>query len=541
MKFLETLRQAVSGQSNGRGREGVEWLHLKVVRLFEEGRFPEATEAARQLLEVQRGDVGEDHPDYATALSNLGVLLQRQGDLQGSEPLLRQALAIRKAVLGEEHADYATSLNNLGELLALRGNHEEAEPLLRRALAIRRDVLGAGHPDYAMSLSSLGLLLHSRGDSAGAESLLRQALAIRRETRGEFHPDYATGLSNLAHLLFARGDLAQSEALLRQALAIRKATLGEHHPESIATENDLTRLLEHRTEMTRTEAPRPRARPPGAEGESPPPRAPVEAVESLSTPGPALDPTSSHVSPLPGDGDKAGELSTTRGSAECAAELALLTDMFQEAGDQLREAAKRMQTNGVFPDASLFRALAVCHVRLSGLRAEVRGLAESLGVAAPQPEQVNGLRGIGSLLDAVARAEAGRSRSRALDVLEQVLKLRSQDPGDQTALRDCQARARELHRIIAASPAHDPPPVVEQLARGEHPFACLLDLVHAGASLGDDRRAALDRTVAWTFGRLLAASIAEARVVLPDASQPQHPANGPPSATECGPLEETGS
>jgi tetratricopeptide (TPR) repeat protein len=541
MKFLETLRQAVSGHSTGRGREGVEWLHLKVVRLFEEGRFSEATEAARRLLEVQRGELGEDHPDYATALSNLGALLQRQGDLEGSEPLLRQALDIRKTALGEGHPDCATSLNNLGELLALRENHAEAEPLLRQALAIRREVLGASHPDYAISLSSLGLLLHSRGDSAGAESLLRQALAVRRDTRGESHPDYATGLSNLAHLLFARGDLAQSEALLRQALAIRKAAIGEHHPDTIATENNLTRLLQHRAEIARTEASLLRAPPARAEVETPPARAPDGASEPLSDSGAALDSGSFPAGPWPGSGDEIGSPPAARGSAECAAELALLTDMFREAGAQLREAGKRMQANGLFPDASLFRALAACHVRLSGLCAEVHGLAESLGVLGPLPEPEHGLRGIGSLLDAVAQAEAGRSCSRALSVLERVLRLRSHDPGDHPALHDCQAKARELHRIVTAGPAHDPPPVVEQLARGEHPFACLLDLVNADTSLGDDRRTALHRTVAWAFGRALATSIAQARVVLPDSPETQHPADGLASAPEGRAAEQSSS
>ena len=541
MKFFETLRQAVSGHPNGRGRGGVEWLHLKFVRLFEEGRFSEATEAARQLLEVQRLGVGEDHPDYATALSNLGVLLQRQGDLQGAEPLLRQAMATRKAVLGESHPDYATSLNNLGELLALRENHAEAEPLLRRALAIRREALGEGHPDYAISLSSLGLLLHARGDSAGAESLLRQALDIRRETRGEFHPDYASGLSNLAHLLFARGDLNQSETLLRQALAIRKAANGEHHPDCMTTKNYLARLLQHRAELARTEESLLRARPAGAEAVAPPGSDPGGAAEPLSTSGTTLDPIWFRASPTPGCGEEARSGPSTRGSAECTAELALLSDMFQETGDQLRGAGKRMQTDGVSPDASLFRALALCHSRLSGLRAEVRGLAESLGVPAPPPEQVQDLRGIGLLLDAVARAEAARSRSQSLGVLEQVLRLRTQDPGDHPALEECQANARELHRIIAASPAHDPPPVAEQLARGEHPFACLLDLVNADASLGDDRRTALQRTVGWVFGPTLATRITQARVFLPDAPDAEHPADCLPSASQSWAAEDGGS
>jgi tetratricopeptide (TPR) repeat protein len=529
MRILDRLREAVSGHPNGRGRGGVEWLHLKVVRLFEEGRFAEATEAARQLLEVQRGELGENHPDYATALSNLALLLQRQGDLHGAEPLLRQALSTRKAVLGECHPDYATSLNNLGELLSLQDNRAEAEPLLRQALAIRRDVLGECHPDFAISLSSLGLLLNTSGDSAGAESLLRQALDIRRETLGELHPDYATGLSNLAHLLFGRGDLTQAEALLRQALEIRKAASGEHHPDTIATENNLARLLQHRAERSRTEVPLLPTRPAGAEAGTPPATEADGTARHLSDPWPALDRTSFQTRPLPGCGDEGGSARTTRGSAECAEELARLTDMFQEAGEQLRGAGRRMQTNGLFPDASLFRALGVCHYRLSALRAEVRELAESLGVPGPPPEQLAGLREIGALLDAVARAEAGRSRSQALDILEQVLRLRPHDEGDQPALHECQAKARELHRIIAGSPAHHLPPVVEQLARGEHPFACLLKLVNHDESLDDDQRAALHRSVAWAFGRPLTQCIDQARLIGPHAPQAPDPADFLPS------------
>src|SRR5262249_2273700 len=169
------------------------------------------------------------------------------------------------------------------------------------------------------------------------------------------------------------------------------------------------------------------------------------------------------------------------------------------------------------------------HYRLSALRAEVRELAESLGVPGPPPEQVAGLRELGSLLDAVVRAEAGRSRSQALDILEQVLGLCPHDEGDQPALHECQAKARELHRIIAASPAHHLPPVVELLARGEHPFACLLMLLNHDESLNDAERAALQRSVAWAFGRPLILSVAQARLFWPDASQAPDPAGFLPS------------
>jgi hypothetical protein len=348
-------------------------------------------------------------------------------------------------------------------------------------------------------------------------------------------------LSNLAHVLFARGDLTQSEALLRQALVIRKAALGEHHPDSLATEDHLTRLLQHRAVIAQTEASRLRARPAGAEAGTPPARDLDGAAEPPSTPAPALDPTPCHARPLPGDEDEAASRPAPRGSADCAAELALLTDLFQKAGEQLRGAGQRMQTSGLFPDASLVRALAVCHGRLSQLRAEVRGLAATLGVPGPPPEQLTGLREIGALLDAVARAQDERLRSRALGVLEQVLRLHPHDPGDHPALAECQAKARELHQIIAACPAHDPPPVVEQLALGEHPFACLLNLVNPDAALGHDQRTALQRTVAWAFGRPLVTSITQARVFLPDAPEAEHPADALPPTPESGAAQDSGT
>ena len=51
----------------------------------------------------------------------MGVLLKAMGDLEGALPYLEQALAVRKKVLGEEHPDTAQSLNNMGALLKAMG------------------------------------------------------------------------------------------------------------------------------------------------------------------------------------------------------------------------------------------------------------------------------------------------------------------------------------------------------------------------------------------------------------------------------------
>jgi tetratricopeptide (TPR) repeat protein len=519
MGFLESLREAVRGLPNGRSRSMAERLNLKVMKFYEEGRFREATEAARQLLDIQREKLGEEHADYAAALSNLALLLQRQGDIEGAEPLLRKVLATRKQALGESHPDYATSLNNLGELLFLREDLDGAEPLLHQALAVRKEVLGESHPDYAVSLSSLALLLHKRGDLAGAESLLSQALDIRREMLGEFHPDYAAGLGNLANLLVERGQLTRAEVLMRQALHIRRAALGEHHPDSLATSDNLTRLLRRRAEMPRSEASSARL---GADDS--------DADEVLTAgradefgPSSGLEADRDR-SPISNAHEWVAEIEGGVAEADDIAargleELARLTALFREVGGQLQVAGERMQSGGVFPDPGIFRALAICHYRLSALGTEVRGLAGSLGVACPPEDQVDGLSEIGTLLAAVARVKADRSRSQALAVLERVLGLRPRDPEDLPTLARCQDKARELHRILASSPTSEPPPVAEQLVRGEHPFTNLLSLVNDWESLDAERRADLRRGVAWAFGEPLAEGAAEARLlVLPTAS-----------------------
>jgi len=54
----------------------------------------------------------------------------------GARPLDEHALKIREQVLGPTHPDVASPLNNLALLLVATGDYAGAEPLSQRALAI---------------------------------------------------------------------------------------------------------------------------------------------------------------------------------------------------------------------------------------------------------------------------------------------------------------------------------------------------------------------------------------------------------------------
>jgi tetratricopeptide (TPR) repeat protein len=223
-------------------RERIDEMNREVVALLDEGCCQEALPLALETVELARRHLGEDHPDYATSLDNLGVLYQSLDRLSEAEPLYRQALEIRLKALGKGHADYATSLNNLGALYHSRGDYDQAEPLLRQALEVTREALGKEDPAYAAGLDNLAALYVSARDFAQAERLYRQCLEIRRVVLGEDHPDYAISLDNLAYLYASRENYADAEPLFRQALKVRRQALGDEHPDCAASLDTLAEL-----------------------------------------------------------------------------------------------------------------------------------------------------------------------------------------------------------------------------------------------------------------------------------------------------------
>ena len=120
MSLLESLRRVLSRSSDRRDREEAHRLRREAVDFYAEGRYVEAIEAARRLTQIQRALIGPHHPDLATGLTNLALLLQTQGDWDAAEPLHREALAIRKSALGERHPDYIASFQSLRHLMQSR-------------------------------------------------------------------------------------------------------------------------------------------------------------------------------------------------------------------------------------------------------------------------------------------------------------------------------------------------------------------------------------------------------------------------------------
>ena len=110
------------------------------------------------------------------------MVLHDNAELAAAEKVLRQALMIYDEALGDDHQYTASALTELGAVLNAAGQLAEAETSLERALAIRRKDYPPRHRlvagtlvEYADTLVRLGLLDE-------AEPLLVQSLAALSDT-----------------------------------------------------------------------------------------------------------------------------------------------------------------------------------------------------------------------------------------------------------------------------------------------------------------------------------------------------------------------
>ena len=88
----------------------------------------------------------------AKLFSRAGAYFHGRAAYSRARPLYERALAISEKALGPKHPDTATNLNNLALLLQAQGDLAGARPLYERALAIREKALGPKHPDTATSV-----------------------------------------------------------------------------------------------------------------------------------------------------------------------------------------------------------------------------------------------------------------------------------------------------------------------------------------------------------------------------------------------------
>ncbi|MGH9972202.1 MAG: CHAT domain-containing tetratricopeptide repeat protein [Pyrinomonadaceae bacterium] len=226
-------------------QQQVDQLKELFAKLYQEGEYEKALNIAKQLHDLARERLGEQHQEFANSLNNLALVYQEIGNFNEAEKLYGQLLEIIRANQGEENRYFASILGNFASLYQVTGQLDQAETLLRQALAIKSRTLGEGTPSFANSLNNLAQVVQVKGDYKEAEQLHLQAMRIRYETLGSESREFAQSSNNVGLIYLELGDYEHAEPFLRQAFMIRYKVLGANHPDFA---NSLTNMasLYHR-------------------------------------------------------------------------------------------------------------------------------------------------------------------------------------------------------------------------------------------------------------------------------------------------------
>ena len=80
--------------ARAQGGDDLAALNAQVIKLYQAGKYADATVIAKRSLALAEQQSGPDHPDVGTSLNNLAELYRAQGRYAEAEPLSKRSLAL---------------------------------------------------------------------------------------------------------------------------------------------------------------------------------------------------------------------------------------------------------------------------------------------------------------------------------------------------------------------------------------------------------------------------------------------------------------
>lgn len=186
---------------------------LRAVTLGRENRLDEAIVVGEKALRSARRILGARHERTASALSTVGGMHRRSGNLQAAERMLREARRIEIEAYGQAQS---ATVNNLANVLMDLGRMDEAGHLYRNALELAEARMGTDSAGTASYRRNLALYQATAGDVNNAVVNLREA--YRRYDQA-YPIDSGNNLnmrSQLSWVLMLSGEHDQSLELIEE-------------------------------------------------------------------------------------------------------------------------------------------------------------------------------------------------------------------------------------------------------------------------------------------------------------------------------------
>ena len=232
---------------------------------------------------------------------------------------------------------------------------------------------------------------------------------------------------------------------------------------------------------------------------------------------------------------------------ELAQRLASLSERFAHLAQSLSQSAQLTQS-GTPPAESLIDEITSIRTEFVDVRQRVVEAAKALSVNAPGMAEIDSLKALKTVVDAVAKGIADQekraalleARNKVMTVLDRVLAVSHVDGPNFTSLAQCQAKAREIRQAAQDPSAFDSenaPAFLESTPS----FAALLTMIENRDALDDDKFAALEDAVTQSFGKTLAVAATRGKLVVGAVAAPAagRPAAAAPRGLEPSPRMAT--
>ncbi|KAG4431135.1 hypothetical protein IFR05_013384 [Cadophora sp. M221] len=221
------------GDRDRQSRLSLSWRYA--ICLYADGQWNEAEAAYIEGLEIEKKELGADHPDTLISMANLASTYRNQGRWEKAEKLELQVMETRKTKLGADHPDTLSSIANLASTFRKQGRWEEAEKLQLEVMETSKTKLGADHPHTLSSMANLAATYRSQGRWEEAEKLELQVMKTSKTKLGADHPDTLSSIANLASTYRKQGRWKEAEKLELQVMETRKTKLGADHPDTLSS------------------------------------------------------------------------------------------------------------------------------------------------------------------------------------------------------------------------------------------------------------------------------------------------------------------
>lgn len=183
-----------------------------------------------QSLELLGRLFGEDHPEYAVVLENLGGIAYRQGDYADCLANLEHVRDIRARNMGEDHPTVMRTMLNMATVANGMGEHEKAIKIYQEVLPRLVAVNGENHLDTATTLRNLGIALKDAGRLDEAEAAIARARPIFVGLFGARHHELARLDGDFAIVRVKQERWAEAETLMLGSLKVFEEDLGRDDP-----------------------------------------------------------------------------------------------------------------------------------------------------------------------------------------------------------------------------------------------------------------------------------------------------------------------